>query len=108
MHPAVLGGRFVHVGIEDHHFHFERRAQLHQAPSDGAEPDDTEGLAEQLAPPKRQPVTEWSSPQHAVGDRDLLGQVQHEAERMFGDRLRAGPGVVAHRDPGPRCRPRRR
>ena len=39
-------------------------------------------------------------PDHAVGQHDLLGQREHETQRVLGDRFATGTGVVAHDHPG--------
>ena len=78
--------------------HCERRAQLDQSGRRSApSPTMPSVLPSSWLPRSAHAVLHDLAPDHAVGERDLLGQVEHEAECVLGDRLATGSGVVAHR-----------
>ena len=94
--PRAAASSSDEVRVVREHGHRERRAQLDQPAADLPDADDAERLAEQLAAPQRHAVLHHLAPDHAVGERDLLGQREHEPERVLGDRFAPGPRVVAH------------
>ena len=98
--PARRGLVLDEVGVVGEHRHRERRAQLDEPTTDLPDADDPERLAQQLAAAQRHAVLHDLAPDHAIGQRDLLRQREHEPERVLGHRLAAGTGVVAHDHPG--------
>ena len=69
-------------------------AELGDAAADIADADDADGLALRLVADQRIAVDVGLAPQRAVGFEDALGQRQHHAERMLGDRIGVAAGLI--------------
>ena len=92
------------IGVVREHRHRERRAQLHDAAPDLAHTHDPERLAGKLGSAQLGADLHDLTPDHAIGERDLLREREHEAERVLRHRFAPRAGVVADDHPGGRAR----
>ena len=107
--PGLVPGRTVggHIGVVGHDAHPERRGALRRLPGDGAEADEAEALARDLAAhragraasPPRSPRP-WSRRRRAAAASPWRSRIRRPTRRW-----RRSPGIRRCRGP---CRPRGR
>ena len=89
------------IGVVGQHGHAESAfADLGDTRADIAEADDAYRLAEKLRPDIAEALDIALLPYCPVGLHDLLGEGEHEAQGVLGDRLLVGAGLVADQDAG--------
>ena len=85
------------VGVEAMHAE-EAAAQFGDPPSDIPEADNAKCLAEDFAADEVEALSDPARAQGAVGLANPLGQAEHHAEHVLGDRLRVAARLVDDQD----------
>ena len=89
------------VGVGGEHGHPEGPRELGDAAADVADADQAEGLAADLAAHQVLAAVAAVPPQPAVVLGDALGEVEHQPERVLGDRRGVGARLVHDEHAGP-------